>query len=92
MTPEQEAQRAKAIEAMIESACGKFYTTGVWKIIMTAAFDALHGDFTVNAREVTEEMDAAGADSIAMVGDAETIVEGIFIAMAAAGDLTRKSK
>ena len=46
--------------------------------------------FSIIGPEVTEEMDAAGAKSIEQIGDADTLVAGIFLAMARAGDLARK--
>ncbi len=79
--------REKCIEAMQKA--GTSY--GLY-IDWFAAFDALHGIAFVCGPEVTDEMDAAGAESIEKIGDAPTLVAGIFLAMSAAGDLTNPTE
>ena len=93
-------ERKKLIEAVAESRATRlypsweklrddwrdFYREGAAKDI-TAISAA---GFSIVGPEVTEEMDAAGAKSIEQIGDAETVIAGIFKAMLAAGDLGRK--
>jgi hypothetical protein len=72
--------RDRAIKAM-GAAYGERVAKGNWEFndLMIAAFDALHGEFTVNARGVTPD------EGIPVFGKGEG---EIFLAMAATGDLT----
>jgi hypothetical protein len=83
MTPEQQAARDKAIEVMEWAVLRSKAEHGSnLRREMQVALDALHGQFTVNAREVTEGMEEGRPYTRFMLR--------IYEAMAAAGDLTRK--
>jgi hypothetical protein len=98
MTPEQEALRAKAIKAMCKSIF-KFEDQNIspdswddWLPEMTAAFDALHADFTVNARyAISDEQMRAASDCESDYRGGASHAD-ISRAMAQAGDLTKAPK
>jgi hypothetical protein len=93
MTPEQETLRTKAIEAIqcaLELTLG-FRPGHIWPA--AAIFDSLHGEFTVNARDLTPAM-IASAWNIFNRYPREKLTPGpgfkeALLAMSAAGDLTK---
>jgi hypothetical protein len=83
----RDEHRAKCIEAI--KTCHQTFEIGYFGDFQAARIlDSIHGIALVCSPEVTAEMDAAGTGSLEKIGDADTLIAGIFLAMAAAGDLT----